>query len=432
MAEVFHIKGLGGEKKLSGQLPVYGAKNAALKILAAAPLFADELRITNVPDILDIRSLTTLLDSQGIATSRPSPREIVCSPAKTLNSVLDTEISKRLRASIVLTGPLLARTGKVSFPHPGGCVIGERSIDMFLEAYEKMGATVTHERGAYIISAPKGLSGADLFFHVPSVTGTETIMMTAVYADGITRIYNAAMEPEIAHLAEFLNACGARIKGAGTSTIEISGTTDLLRTDGASYTTPPDRIETGSFLILAALAGDQLTVTGVNPDEVRSLLSVFEILSIPFVVEGDRITVSGSAPEISQKRLVVKTAGYPGFPTDLQAPLVVLLTQTRGEALVFETIFEGRLAYTEELERMGADVVLMDPHRVLVKGPKPLRGRDLESPDLRAGLAFLLAATIAKGDSVLHNVENIDRGYERIEDRLANVGLSISRETLGT
>lgn len=427
MSEIFHICGQEGKKKLSGTLPVYGAKNAALKILAAAPLFEDKLTITNVPDILDVHALSNLLEAQGVEVSRPHSREVVCTASGELNPVFDTEISQRLRASVTLTGPMLARTKTVTFPHPGGCVIGARPIDMFLSAYEKMGAEITKEKDRYVLSAPGGLHGADIFFRVPSVTGTETIMMTAVLADGVTCIRNAAMEPEIVHLAEFLNTCGAAISGAGTPTITITGGS-LLSAEGTSYVVPPDRIETGSFLILAALAGDEVTVTGTNPEEIRALLSVFESLSIPFSIDHDRITVSASVPEISKERLIIKTSEYPGFPTDLQAPLMVLLTQARGEALIFEAIFEGRLAYTEELNHMGADIVLMDPHRALVKGPRPLRGRELESPDLRAGLAFLLAAIIAKGDSVLHNVENIDRGYERIEERLQSIGVSISRK----
>jgi len=277
----------------------------------------------------------------------------------------------------------------------------------------------------YHIRAPKGgLRGAEIFLRGQSVTATETFMMTAVCAKGTTTIRNAAMEPEILDLARFLNASGAAITGAGTSIITIKGN-GLLTPPQKGYKVMPDRVEAGSFVILAALTAKKITITHCVPEHIESLLETLKECGVSITTTKNSITVR--APKGAAKATNIKTHEYPGFPTDLQAPMTVFLTQAKGESLVFETIFEGRLQYVEELSRMGADILTMDPHRVIVKGPKALRGRELESPDLRAGLAFIIAATIARGRSIIHNVYNIDRGYEHVEKRLQGVGVKISR-----
>jgi len=426
--EIFKIKGLDGRKTLKGSIQVGGAKNAALKAFASSLLFGDEIILKNVPNIEDVSRMVDILSSLGVRIVKKKSNSFVCSAGNFKEVTLENSLAKRLRASIVLTGPLLARKGKVSFPHPGGCVIGARPIDLFLDGFKKMSARVSEKNGQYHIMAPSGkLKGAEIFFKNQSVTGTETFMMAAVLAQGKTVIKNAAMEPEIANLAEFLNKCGANIKGAGTHTIEIFGTNGkLLSSRGKSYTTLPDRIEAGSFLILAALAGKNITIKNCNPEHMESLIGILRDNGASIKTEKNSIMVLGDSNK-KLKAVDIKTHEYPGFPTDLQAPMTVLLTQSDGESMVFETIFEGRLSYVEELARMGAQIKMMDPHRVLVHGPTPLKGKDLESPDLRAGLAFIIAGVVAKGQSLIHNVYNIDRGYEKVEERLRGLGVDIER-----
>ena len=420
------IKGLAGKRTLSGEVKIVGAKNAALKAIAASILFRGPLLLENVPEIEDVSRILEILRTMGANVSSDGHRVSV--DTTHLNStVLTPEISKRLRASIVLTGPLLSREGRVKFPHPGGCVIGDRPIDLFLEGFKKMGASIKHVGKFYDLHAPKtGLRGAELFFRTQSVTGTETFMMAATLAKGVTTIKNAAMEPEIVWLAELLNASGAHIEGAGTPTITIRGGARLTQ-KGKAYPVIPDRIEAGSFLILGALAAKKLTIKNIVPEHLESLIETLEYSGV--VIEREKTALTVCAPkDPSRLRAVsIRTHEYPGFPTDLQAPFMIYLTQVTGESLVFETIFEGRLNYTESLNRMGANITMMDPHRVLVKGSTTLRGKRLESPDLRAGLAFVIAGIIAEGDSEIHNVYNIDRGYERIEERLRAIGVSVVR-----
>ena len=426
--EIFVINGLGGERKLNGSVAVNGAKNAALQAFAFCLLFKDEVILKNVPEIEDVKNMAEILLQLGVQITRRSKGVYAVNVQKNISTELAREISKKFRASIVLTGPILARFGEVSFPHPGGCVIGSRPIDIFLNGFKKLGAKITEDGSMYQISSGgKKLSGTKLFLRIPSVTGTQTLMMAAVLAKGKTVIKNAPLEPETRHLAEFLNSCGAKIKGAGTSTIEIIGT-GLLSAKGRVFTTPPDRIEAGSFLILGALAAERLEIKKCDPRDFESLIETLWHCGVNIKVSKSTVIVSGKKGD-SWKSVDIKTLGYPGFPTDLQAPMVVFLTQATGEALVFETIFEGRLNFVNELIRMGADIRLWDPHRATVKGPSILRGREVESPDIRAGLAFIIAAVIANGESIIHNIHYIDRGYEEIERRLQKIGVDIRRES---
>lgn len=426
MKEKFIIQGLGGEKALSGEISVNGAKNAVLKAMAASFLFADEVVLKNVPDIEDVSRMEELLEALGVEVEKnKDTRKLKC--GKNILSGMPTEISKRFRASIVVSGPLLARLGKISFPHPGGCVIGARPIDLFLEGFQKMGATVQEKDGAYFVEAKNGLKGTEIFFRNQSVGATETFMMAAVLAKGKTVLKNCAMEPEITSLAEFLIACGAKIKGAGTTTIEVVGGAKL-RACGKAYQTPPDRLETGSFLILGALAAKDLLIKNCEPEHISALLEMLQYAGVKLEVGKKSVRVLGNDFSNADLRaLNVKTHEYPGFSTDLQSPMVVLLTQALGESLVFETIFEGRLNYTAELVRMGADITMWDANRVMIKGPMPLKGRELESPDIRTGYAFVIAGIIARGETVIHNVYYIDRGYAMIEKRLQNIGVQITR-----
>lgn len=428
MKDFFLIKGLGGKKTLRGTLPVRGAKNAALPAFAAALLSAKRASVLeNIPYIEDVRRIAEMLQELGAAVERTGAHAWKVSPAHLAKTALNAEHAKHMRASIVLAGPLLARMGRVSFPHPGGCVLGERPVDMFLSAFEKMGARVRTENSLYTIeTGGKRLRGADIFFHIQSHTATETVLMAATLAEGTTLIKNAAMEPEIENLARFLIACGARIEGAGTPTIRVTGVPAL---HGGAYRAIPDRIEAGSFLILAALAGEDITVTDCEPTHIESVTETLARSGVPLHIgkHSIRVRAARNAERSPFRAVSVKTHEYPGFPTDLQAPMAIFLTQAEGESQVFETIFDGRLNYAADLITMGADVRVWSPHTLTVKGPTPLRGRELEGPDIRAGLAYILAAVVAKGRSVVNNVHYVDRGYERIEERLAAVGVDMER-----
>ena len=379
MSNTFVINGFGGQRKLHGVVKVTGAKNAALKAIAAAVLFRDTVTFTNIPEINDTLRMFDLLKDMGAEVSKTKHGTYAVSLHPDFATELSPGIARRMRASIVLTGPVLARYGKVSFPHPGGCVIGARPLDLFVDGFEKMGARVYIKDGSYIVEAKGGLNGAKFFLKNQSVTVTETFMMAGVLARGITTIKNAAMEPEIAHLAGFLNECGANISGAGTPTITIKGG-KLLTGKGRVYKTMPDRIEAGSFLILGALAARELHITNCEPAHLESPIEALRSAGIPIEVKKTEIIVRAPSKIMP---IDIKTHEYPGFPTDLQAPMTVLLTQADGESTVFETIFEGRLNYAESLSSMGASITMMDPHRALVRGKTELRGRKLESPDLR-------------------------------------------------
>lgn len=427
--EQFIIKGLSGKRSLSGSIPVRGAKNVVLKALAATLLFKDEVVISNIPDIEDISRAIELLGDLGAQVNKIRDRTYSIRIPNKPKTELSSVIANKLRASIVFVGPLLVRTGKVSFPHPGGCLLGARPIDQFISGFRALGAKVSvrklYKAGnlTYIIEAPpKGLVGAEIFFKNPSVTATETLMMTAVGAHGTTVLKNVAMEPEIVALARFLNEGGAKIEGAGTSKITIKGT-GLLNGKRA-FVIPPDRIEAGSFLLLGALVARDLKITDCNPLHLEALIMHLREMGVSIDVGKNFVRVRGA---LSLKASNIKTHEYPGFPTDLQAPMTALLTQATGRSLVFETIFEGRFRYLDALSKMGAKFEICDPHRVIVYGPTPLKGSTLMSPDLRAGLAYIIAALVAKGESVIHNVYTIDRGYERIEKRLCAIGADIKR-----
>jgi UDP-N-acetylglucosamine 1-carboxyvinyltransferase len=432
----FVIQGLAGQKKLSGEIKINGAKNAVLPVMASSVLFEDDFLITNVPEIEDLNRMEEIFTGLGIKISKKLKGEYLIDPRGLDRFEIDEETSKRLRASVIFTGPLLARFGELIFPHPGGCVIGARPIDLFLEGFKKMGASVEVKDDKYIVSArdpnskngqSKKLQGAEIFFKVQSVTATETFIMAGVLAEGETILKNVALEPEIVSLVDFLNSCGAQIKGAGTSTIEIKGG-GLLRAEGRGYQTIPDRIETGSFLILGALCASDLMISNCQPKHLEILIEILKDSGVEIEVGEDYLRVVNNDKQNNEfKSSNIKTHEYPGFPTDLQAPLTVYLTQVTGESFIFETIFEGRLNYTDDLKMMGADIKMWDAHRATVVGPKSLKGRELDGPDIRTGFAFVIAALIAKGESIINNVYYIDRGYENAEGRLEQIGAEIKR-----
>lgn len=425
--EKFVIQGLGGAKTLQGSVAVAGAKNAVLKSIAAAFLFEDAVRIENVPDISDVSYMAEIVADMG-CTVKKGAHTLTITPGTQLQSTFPDEKARKFRASIVLTGPVLARTGEVSFPYPGGDKIGLRPIDLFLEGFEKMGADVSEQDETIFIKAPaKGLRGMKFFFRRQSVTGTEALMMAAVLAHGTTVLENAAMEPEIKDLADFLNSCGARIKGAGTHTIVIEGGS-VLRANGTPCVTPPDRIEAGSFLILGALTARNMHITNCRPEQSKAVIEALEYAGVPIEVGDTELRIVGNT---MLNRFFgspsVVTHDYPGFPTDLQAPMTVFLTQTTGESVVFETIWEDRFRYIDALRLMGADVTQMDQHRVLVRGATTLTGQPLASPDIRAGLAYMIAALVADGESHITGIHHIDRGYEHLAQRLQALGAPVER-----
>lgn len=427
---------INGGRKLAGDIIVNGAKNAALKFFAASLLSQKPWIIKNVPDIEDIQRMAEILRELGISIQRSAHDVYNLQAFNIKNYVLNAEQTRKLRASIVLTAPLLARGGRVEFYHPGGCLIGQRPIDLFLEGFKAFGAKIQEYGEKYIIAA-KNIKGARFFFRQISVTATETLMLLGVLAQGRTILENAAQEPEIKSLADFLNKCGAKIRGAGTSTIIVDG----IKTLGSDvYTTMPDRIEAGSFAILAAVTQSRIKIRNCNPNHLNALWQVFKEMGINFFVGKDYVIVnpastdqrlvSDNRPKIKSRKIKsvnIKTHEYPGFATDLQPPITVLLTQAQGLSMIHETVYEGRLFYTDILTKMNAHIILCDPHRVIVNGPTKLTGTKVFSPDIRAGIALIIAGLVAKGVTVIENIYQVDRGYERIDERLRMLGADIRR-----
>ncbi|MFH1170827.1 MAG: UDP-N-acetylglucosamine 1-carboxyvinyltransferase [Candidatus Vogelbacteria bacterium] len=420
------VEGWDGVRKLKGTIAVNGSKNDALQALAASLLFASPLTLTNVPEIEDIERLSTLLIGLGFSITKDK-KTLTLDASQLHSSTLDREIAKKMRASIILTGPLLARQGEVHFPHPGGCVIGERPIDLFLDGFARMGAKISNRQGMYHLTTADGhLHSAEIFFRQQAVTATETFMFAGVLARGRTVLKNCALEPEITSLGNRLVYHGAKISGLGTTTLVIEGGS-LLTAKNPTYEIIPDRIEAGSFLILGALVARELTITHCEPTHLESLITHLRKAGAKIEIAESQVTISAT-PRQSYRAVNIITHEYPGFPTDLQALMSVFLTQAKGESRLFETIFEGRLGHLETLARMGANINIHNQHQATIVGPTPLVGRTVISPDLRAGLAYLLAGLIAKGQTVIHNVHYIDRGYERIDERLRALGLDIKRQ----
>ncbi len=410
-----------GGAKLSGTIAVKGAKNAGLKIIPAAILSQDKITIHNLPDIEDISRSFDILTDLGATVTKQGEAYVV-DTSSISHTELKHSLANKLRASIMFVGPLLARFGEVKFPHPGGCVIGagQRPIDLFLEGFAKMGAGISTVDNYYHLTADK-LRGCEFFFTTVTVTGTESMMMTATLAEGQTILSNCAMEPEIVALADYLNSVGAKISGAGTPVITIEG---VAKIGGGEFTTIADRIEAGTFAIMAAATNSELTISDCRPDHLESLLAMFTKIGVPYTSTATTLTILKHGV---LKALDIKTHEYPGFPTDLQSPYTILMTQAEGMAIVHETIYDRRLLFTDMLTQMGANIIMCDPHRVVISGPTKLHGHKLTSPDLRAGIAMIIAGMIASGKTEIDNIYQIDRGYERIDERLRSLGAEIER-----
>jgi UDP-N-acetylglucosamine 1-carboxyvinyltransferase len=412
---------ISGPAKLKGEIEVKGAKNAALKILPAAILSNEKISICNLPKIEDIdRSIELLKEIGAVVEQEGDGVEIQIKKIK--KTLINPKIANKLRASIMFVGPVLSRSGEVKFPHPGGCVIGAglRPIDYFIDGFRAMGADIKFKNGIYHLRA-KRLKGCSYFFPNISVTGTESMMLSGVLAKGKTLLKNCAMEPEIKALADYLNLHGAKISGAGTPTMVIEG---VEKIGAGNFRIIPDRIETGTFAIMAAATGSEITIKKCDPAHVEHLLNVFSKIGVRFEAGKDFIKIF---PAKKIKPYSIKTHEYPGFPTDLQSPYTVLMTQAEGSSLIHESIYDRRLLFTDMLTQMGANIIMCDPHRVVVNGPSRLIARKLTSPDLRAGIAMIIAAMAAEGSTEIDNIYQIERGYENIDQRLFALGADIRR-----
>lgn len=410
-----------GGQKLSGEISVGGAKNNAQIMIPVSLLSSDPITLKNVPLIDGVEKSLELLRDLGVEVIE-GDHQLEIRTATLNKNELDKQIADKFRTSVMFVGPILARLGEVKFPHPGGCVIGAagRPIDLFLEGFQALGAKVEITEKYYHISAKK-LKGCDFFFNTMTVTGTQSMLMTACLAEGKTIMRNCAMEPEVIALADYLNSQGAKINGAGTPTIIIEG---VEKIGGGICEIIPDRIETGSFALMAAATKSEIKITNCNPEHILSLLTIFDKIGVKYEKGADYLIMKKSE-EI--KACDLKTHEYPGFSTDLQSPYVVLMTQAEGTSLIQENIYDRRLIWTDMLSQMGANITMCDPHRVVVSGPTRLYGKKLISPDIRAGIALVIAAMIAEGQTEIDNIYQIDRGYEELDARLRKLGAMIER-----
>ena len=416
-----------GGRPLAGTIRPTGNKNAALPIVCAALLTSDPVTLENVPRIKDIESLLQLVRQTGATAEWTAANTLVITAREVRGDTLDPELCKRIRASILLAGPVLARAGAVTLAPPGGDVIGRRRLDTHFLALEAMGAET--DFADRITFRTKGLRGADIFLDEPSVTGTENAVMAAVAATGTTVMHNAACEPHVQDLCHMLVAMGARIEGIGSNVLTIHGAAAL---HGCTHRIGPDHIEVGSFIGLAAVTKSALRIADAGVKHLRSVRLGFERLGVETVIEGDDLLVPASQQMKIRSDLggavpKLEDQPWPAFPADVMSIAIVTATQCDGIILMHEKMFESRMFFVDKLVAMGARIVLCDPHRALVSGPTTLRGATVESPDIRAGMAMLIAALCAKGTSTINNIGQIERGYERIDERLNALGASIKR-----
>ncbi|TMM04592.1 MAG: UDP-N-acetylglucosamine 1-carboxyvinyltransferase [Actinobacteria bacterium] len=417
-----------GGVPLSGTIVPAGNKNGVLPILAACLLTEDEVVLRNVPRIADAEAMALLLETLGATVEWLGPGEVSVNASGVDRYDVDRELAERIRASFLLAGPLLARFGHAHMPPPGGDVIGRRRLDPHLDAFRALGAIVEHDRDIFI-QAPLGLSPCDFLMDEPSVMATENALMAAALTHGPTVIRNAASEPHVQDLARMLVAMGATIDGIGSNVMTVHGM-DRLR--GCTHTIAPDHIEIGSFMALAGVTGGELVVRDTVPEDLRMIRLVFDRLGLHTELRGADVIVPGG-----QKLVIQNDAGermpkiedgpWPGFPADLTSIALALATQAEGCVLIHEKMFENRLFFTDKLQVMGAEITICDPHRAIVIGPRRLRGQRVDSPDIRAGMAMLIAALCAEGRTEIGNVRHIDRGYERIDERLRDLGARIQR-----
>jgi len=408
-----------GGRRLTGRVPVAGAKNAALPALAATLLTEDKVELTNLPRVRDVRTMLRVLEQLGAEVADRGDGSASVQVARLRSFEAPYDLVRTMRASVLVLGPLLARYGRARVSLPGGCAIGERPINLHIDALHQMGAAIAIEHG-YVEATAKRLRGAAIAFPQPTVTGTENLMMAAVLAEGSTELSNCAREPEIVDLADLLVAMGASIEGAGTGTIVIHGGTPL---HGAAHRVIPDRIEAGTYLVAGALVGDDVEVAGARRDHLAALIEQLAACDIAVSETKDGLRVS-SPSTVSARDL--RTGPHPGFPTDMQAQYMTLMTQARGTSTIAETVFEHRFMHVGELHRMGADIRI-DGRSAVVTGPTRLTGAQVMATDLRASACLVLAGLAASGQTVIDRVYHLDRGYESMETKLRALGASIER-----
>ncbi len=419
-----------GGTPLSGTVVPAGNKNGALPILAASLLTGEEMVIANVPRISDVDSMLELLRGIGVAAEWIAENEVtLCAKEVDRAAELDRGCAERIRASFLLAGPLLARFGRAAMPPPGGDVIGRRRLDPHLDALGALGATMTHGRDIVLEAPAGGLRAAQIFMDEPSVMATENALLAAVLTPGETLIGNAASEPHVQDLARMLSKMGADIRGIGSNVMTVSGKDEL---GGCHHSIGPDHIEIGSFIALAGVTGGEMRIVNTDPADLQMIRLVFSKLGLHTELEGGDVIVPGDqklvvARDVGEYKSKIQDGPWPAFPADLTSIAVALATQCEGSVLVHEWMFENRLIFTDKLVLMGADITLCDPHRAIVSGPSQLRGERVDSPDIRAGMAILIAALCADGRSEIGNVSQIDRGYERIDERLRELGAKIER-----
>ena len=410
---------INGGRKLQGEVIVSGAKNAALPLLASALLVAGKMEFTNIPDLMDIQSIQLLLKDLGAQVE--SQDHCVAIDASGVHKVAaEYDLVRKMRASILVLGPLVARFGQARVSLPGGCAIGARPVDLHLKGLKAMGATIDIDHGDIIAKADR-LRGAEIYFDIPTVTGTENLMMAATLARGTTLLRNSAREPEIMALAQALNDMGADVQGAGTAVIKINGVDQLKP---ARIRVIPDRIEAGTFLVAAAATRGDVLVKGADPEHMGGIISKLRQTGTPVEITPQGVRVQGMETIGCAD---IKTLPYPGFPTDMQAQFMVLMSLARGNSVVHETIFENRFIHVNELQRMGADISLAGGNYAMVRGVEYLSGAQVMASDLRASASLVIAGLAARGTTTINRVYHIDRGYEAIEKKLAALGADIRR-----
>jgi UDP-N-acetylglucosamine 1-carboxyvinyltransferase len=418
-----------GGVPLCGAIRPAGNKNAALPLLASSLLTDEQVVLHNVPQIRDVEAMLALLADLGVEIDRRDGSTVALKAANIRTTEADSVLAERIRASVLVGGPLLARCGDALIPPPGGDVIGRRRLDPHLDAFRALGATVEHGRDIRLSAPNGGLVACDFFMDEPSVMGTENALMAAALTPGTTIIRNAASEPHVQDLARMLNRMGAAITGIGSNVMEVHG---AGRLGGCEHTVSPDHIEIASFMALAGVTGGELRIESCVADDLRMIRLVFARLGLHSELDGDDCVVPGDQKLVMARdhggyQIKVEDGPWPAFPADLTSIALALATQSEGTVLIFEKMFENRLIFTDKLVLMGANVILCDPHRAVISGPAQLHGARLESPDIRAGMAMLIAALCADGVSEIGNIVQIDRGYERIDERLRALGARIER-----
>lgn len=411
---------------LKGKVRISGAKNSALPIMAATLLSTDKCELTEVPDLRDVNVMKEVLSSLGASVEKTSGESYSINAKGLNNSEAPYELMTKMRASFLVMGPLLARLKKARISMPGGCAIGTRPIDLHLKGFKALGAEIEVGHGYVEAKVNERLKGSRIYLDFPSVGATENIMMAAVMAEGETILENVAQEPEIVDLANFLNKLGANVKGAGTNTIRILGVENLT---SCNHTIIPDRIEAGTYMVAAAMTGGDITIENIEFDHVKSIVSKLKESNIKFIEVGNN-SLRVIAPEVL-KAVDVKTLPYPGFPTDMQAQVMAMMSVAEGTSVIIETIFENRFMHVNELGRMNADIKI-DGRSAIVTGKEKLLGAPVKATDLRAGAALILTGLISDGITEVNQIHHIDRGYSNIEEKLTNLGAKIKRVEIET